>query len=67
MYIEPFVSIDHYRTIIHPSLRAFVSQVEGSGSGDASTELDAASRVARKEGSGIHSNKGEQRYVASSA
>jgi hypothetical protein len=33
IYITACENIDHYRTKIHPTIRAFVDQIEGSGIG----------------------------------
>lgn len=49
VYIAACASLDHYRAKVRPFLRAFVSQVDGAGSGNKEVASSAAKQAMRKE------------------
>lgn len=49
VYIAACCSIEHYRGKVRPSLRAFVNQIDGAGSGNQLKAISAAKTAARKE------------------
>ena len=49
VYIAACCSLEHYRSKVRPSLRAFVNQIDGAGSGNQLEAISAAKTAARKE------------------
>ena len=49
VYIAACCSVEHYRDKVRPSLRAFINQIDGAGSGNAEKAMYAAREAARKE------------------
>ncbi len=49
VYIAACASIDHYRAKVRPFLKAFVSQIDGAGSGDKDSVSSAAKKAMKKE------------------
>ncbi len=49
VYIAACCSLDHYRSKVRPSLRAFVNQIDGAGSGNEAEAISAAKKAATKE------------------
>lgn len=49
VYIAACASLDHYRSKVRPFLRAFVSQVDGAGSGNKDVVSSAAKQAMKKE------------------
>ncbi len=49
VYIAACASMDHYRVKVRPFLRAFVSQIDGAGSGNKDSASTAAKKAMKKE------------------
>ena len=49
VYIAACASIDHYRAKVRPFIRAFVSQIDGAGSGNKDVASSAAKQATKKE------------------
>ena len=49
VYIAACCSVEHYRAKVRPSLKAFVNQIDGAGSGNQIEAINAAKEASRKE------------------
>jgi hypothetical protein len=64
VYIAACCSVEHYRTKVRPSLRAFVNQIDGAGSGNQAEAISAAKEAARKEFGAKKRNENKREQVA---